>query len=273
MTQDKTALLPCPFCGGADAFVERADFVSSYAVCNSCSARGPIGEEVRDDEGRAAAIAAWNRRSDAPFKVEVERLRETLDEIGGLSRFLRQGGPDTMDLEGLSDGLSRAVDMAHAALLPEGLAPCPFCGSNGARLHENASAAMAWVACLACGLEAPSETGTDRRAAISYWNTRPAAGAREVYGPHGWLNGHRGLSEDSWELESDPLENSEEYFAIPLYALVDPFKEIGKDGPAALRSIPPDDGSITDAQQRDPASPSTPTGGSVNGQLHRTQNE
>lgn len=46
-----------------------------------------------------------------------------------------------------------------------------------------------------------------------------------IHGPFGWLNGCRGLSEDSWTLESDPLENNDEYFAIPLYALVDPFKE------------------------------------------------
>jgi hypothetical protein len=51
----------------------------------------------------------------------------------------------------------------------------------------------------------------------------------ELHGPFGWLNGHRALAEDSWTLESDPLENSAEYFAVPLYALVDPFKEIGKD--------------------------------------------
>lgn len=48
-------------------------------------------------------------------------------------------------------------------------------------------------------------------------------------GPFGWLNGHRALSEDSWTLESDPMENNEEYFAVPLYALRDPFKEIGTD--------------------------------------------
>ena len=49
-------------------------------------------------------------------QAEIARLREALDEIGGLSRYLRQGGPDPMDLAGLSDGLSRAVDAAHGAL-------------------------------------------------------------------------------------------------------------------------------------------------------------
>lgn len=51
----------------------------------------------------------------------------------------------------------------------------------------------------------------------------------QLHGPFGWLNGHRALSEDSWTLENDPMENSEEYFAVPLYALRDPFKEIGRD--------------------------------------------
>jgi len=60
---------------------------------------------------------------------------------------------------------------------------------------------------------------------------REPVAVRELHGPYGWLNGHRALSEDSWELENDPLENSDEYFAIPLYALTDPFAEIGKDGP------------------------------------------
>lgn len=69
------------------------------------------------------------------------------------------------------------------------------------------------------------------------------AAAAQLYGPFGWLNGCRGLSEDSWSLESDPLENSEEYFAIPLYALVDPFKEIGplfRRDPALSDTMPRD---------------------------------
>lgn len=48
--------------------------------------------------------------------AENERLREALDHIGGLSRALRVGGPDPMDLEGLSNALEEAVDTARAAL-------------------------------------------------------------------------------------------------------------------------------------------------------------
>ncbi len=60
----------------------------------------------------------------------------------------------------------------------------------------------------------------------------------ELHGPYGWLNGHRALNEENWTLEMDPLENSEEYFAIPLYALSDPFKEIGRAGPPAALTTP-----------------------------------
>ncbi|PHR17849.1 MAG: hypothetical protein COA41_11145 [Sphingopyxis sp.] len=47
---------------------------------------------------------------------DVFVLLSALDEIGGLSRALRVGGPDPMDLQGLSDALREAVDVAHEAL-------------------------------------------------------------------------------------------------------------------------------------------------------------
>lgn len=68
-----TELLPCPFCGGGDAFVERLDYTAAYVQCDAdighgcaCLARGPIA--VQDDDGEeipggAGAIAAWNRRA------------------------------------------------------------------------------------------------------------------------------------------------------------------------------------------------------------------
>lgn len=48
--------------------------------------------------------------------AERDRMREALDEIVGLCRALRQGGPDPMDLEDLSNALEQAVDLSHAAL-------------------------------------------------------------------------------------------------------------------------------------------------------------
>jgi Lar family restriction alleviation protein len=55
----------CPFCGGADQFVERATLSASYVMCNDCGARGPDCDPEHDgddDEGRSAAIRAWNKR-------------------------------------------------------------------------------------------------------------------------------------------------------------------------------------------------------------------
>ena len=37
---------------------------------------------------------------------------------------------------------------------------------------------MAWVACIVCGLEAPSETGVQAEQAIDYWNSRPNASSQ-----------------------------------------------------------------------------------------------
>lgn len=43
----------------------------------------------------------------------------------------------------------------------------------------------------------------------------------QLFGPYGYLNGCRALTEDTWMLEDDPLENNDEYFSIPLFAKVD----------------------------------------------------
>jgi Lar family restriction alleviation protein len=90
MTTDEQ-LLPCPFCGEADAFSERADFSSSYIVCNNCQARGPIECQDSDEEeepGRDSAIAAWNNRMEAvrpPVGEEVALkaiCRERCAQVG-----------------------------------------------------------------------------------------------------------------------------------------------------------------------------------------------
>lgn len=96
-------LLPCPFCGGTDAFIERLNYEAAYVQCDSsinehdaCLARGPIGvQEDEDDEipGAAAAIRAWNEQSARhvalPADVDAEGLpppptlpRYLLDQIG-----------------------------------------------------------------------------------------------------------------------------------------------------------------------------------------------
>lgn len=91
--------------------------------------------------------------------------------------------------------------------------------------------------CASCYAESAGQ-------AVDAWNAlcrSPSLSGGEVvlYGPYGWLNGHRGLSEDSWGLENDPVADSGEYFAIPLYAKVDPFVEVGipAASPAPLEGV------------------------------------
>jgi len=43
-------------------------------------------------------------------------IKEALTEIKGMCQHLRQGGPDPMDLQELSNAVERATDLAHAAL-------------------------------------------------------------------------------------------------------------------------------------------------------------
>jgi hypothetical protein len=60
---------PCPHC---DSFVERADLVSCYVMCNDCGARGPIVTQESDDEetpGKKGAVIAWNCRR--PIAIEM----------------------------------------------------------------------------------------------------------------------------------------------------------------------------------------------------------
>lgn len=48
--------------------------------------------------------------------LAAPKMFDALDEIEGLCRALRQGGPDPMDLQDLSDALEAAVRLASDAL-------------------------------------------------------------------------------------------------------------------------------------------------------------
>lgn len=66
MSDERAELLPCPFCGGIDLFVEREDFTAAFVFCNSCSTRGPIECQESDNEetpGEANARRIWNTRT------------------------------------------------------------------------------------------------------------------------------------------------------------------------------------------------------------------
>lgn len=78
MAEESEPMLPCPFCQGSPCLGDNEDKEWNantwWVVCDGCGARGPeqfdglrrwdAGSPTRsDDECRAAAIAAWNRRT------------------------------------------------------------------------------------------------------------------------------------------------------------------------------------------------------------------
>lgn len=71
-------------------------------ICPDCN-----GDDLTPSPANVLALIA-----------RIRELENTLDDIGGLSSALRVGGPDPMDLQGLSDALEEAIDMAHGALHP-----------------------------------------------------------------------------------------------------------------------------------------------------------
>ena len=80
--EQKPTLLPCPFCGGADCYVERGSYGTAYVTCNDCGARSndcdpDTPEDVEEDDkpdrvpGETAARRHWNRRAPPAATVEV----------------------------------------------------------------------------------------------------------------------------------------------------------------------------------------------------------
>lgn len=56
------------------------------------------------------------------------------------------------------------------------LLPCPFCGGEDLTVYRHETVGS-WVACVDCGLETPTETGTTPDEATKYWNTRALTAA------------------------------------------------------------------------------------------------
>lgn len=89
---DLDKILPCPFCGGTETFVERLDYSAAYVQCDSridehsaCLARGPIG--VQDDDGEeipgaAAAIRAWNNQAALTAKARAAQPESATGTTG-----------------------------------------------------------------------------------------------------------------------------------------------------------------------------------------------
>ena len=78
----------------------------------------PAGTIIGDPAWWANRIARQyaKRATPAVRAVDVDGLICALDEISGKCRALRSGGPDPVDLHGLSDALSEAVEIANEQL-------------------------------------------------------------------------------------------------------------------------------------------------------------
>ncbi|MDH4581418.1 hypothetical protein E8F20_05950 [Pseudomonas sp. BN415] len=75
----------------------------------------------RGEDGRRIAYIAPNDQvANARLIAAAPDMFEALDNITGLSRALRVGGPDPMDLQGLSDALEEAIHIAAAAMAKAG---------------------------------------------------------------------------------------------------------------------------------------------------------
>lgn len=77
---------------------------------------GKIMDDKRMQYGLSHTICYQNAEANARLIAAAPEMFEALDTIGGLSRALRQGGPDPMDLQGLSDALEEAVDLANSLI-------------------------------------------------------------------------------------------------------------------------------------------------------------
>lgn len=111
-----TELMPCPFCGQQDAFVEQLDIDASVVICQglvgehaACLARGPVGlreHEVEEQPGRSAAVREWNKRAQTadvqcdPVHIEAVAVTRE-DEDGQLYLdWLVEGGICALEFAG-----------------------------------------------------------------------------------------------------------------------------------------------------------------------------
>jgi hypothetical protein len=69
------------------------------------------------DKIRGGTRDGWGySRDECAEFIRLAAPREALIEISQLTTALRQGGPDPMDLQGLSEALEHATNLAHDAL-------------------------------------------------------------------------------------------------------------------------------------------------------------
>ena len=77
---------------------------------------GQVGFAIDYNEDQEQVVDYVYEEADARLIAAAPDMFEALDNISGLSRALRVGGPDPMDLQGLSDALEEAVSLALSAM-------------------------------------------------------------------------------------------------------------------------------------------------------------
>lgn len=116
----ETTLKPCPFCGDAEPFVERADFSSAFVQCNNCIARGPTCCQESDEEetpGEMAAIKEWNTRAPDPLIAKQQRMiemaREAFNRIQEFTDDPYAAGTADEALAAISETEKEGSDVPH----------------------------------------------------------------------------------------------------------------------------------------------------------------
>jgi Lar family restriction alleviation protein len=79
-------LLPCPFCGGSDVYIDRApNGQPDWVQCDGCGAHGPYSGEPNDTD--AAVSSAWNRQREHDWNAAARAaIVELLDAYRTLDR-------------------------------------------------------------------------------------------------------------------------------------------------------------------------------------------
>lgn len=140
--QQKVKLLPCPFCGSLDGYIERYDYSSCYWLCNDCMARGPLKVIEDEDEeipGHDPALIAWNTRQAAlahassasaeECSVDTKRLDalQSIVQSGQRVEFAKSLAGNGVEIgvrspcrAVVADNLREAIDQAIAGRQGEG---------------------------------------------------------------------------------------------------------------------------------------------------------
>lgn len=182
------------YVGGPDVEAAKAaaqaDYERRVLSALTASASEPATEE--DDDG--------------------ERLRDAWSDFEDENNLVYEGHPLYMKWRACHDAFHAAWPQGNAAAKAAALAvlsPSPLPASAPEPVADQeeliADTAQQIISDIeACACE-DCATTTQRHirnlAAILTASTNETSGAKTLHGPFGWLNGVRGLSEDTWELE------------------------------------------------------------------------